>query len=287
MTQPAAATLTACVYNVTVRLTAPDTDLLASMANRLPPGWRTTTSARVSRTYELRQRDDDPSSVTPHLLVDDVPVTHEPGFDNVLETLARDARMHVAATAPELVFVHAGVVGWHGSAIVIPGASWSGKTTLVAALLRAGATYLSDEYAVLDPCGRVVPYPQPLAIREPFRRIRVQAADLGATVGVDPLPVGRVLLCSYRDGAQWAPTRLSPGRAVLALVPHTVSFRRQPEAALRVLRLVASDAAVLEGARGDATALATQILNDAAADVRAVPQGAPADRVDGIARMST
>lgn len=246
-----------------------------------------TTSERVSRAYTLRCSDDEPGEVRPHLLADDVPLAHEPGLDNLLETFARDARMHVAATAPGLVFVHAGVVGWQGRAIVIPGVSWSGKTTLVAALLRAGATYLSDEYAVLDGSGRVMSYPQPLAIREPFRRIRVPAADLGASVGVDPLPVCRVLLCSYRDGAEWAPTRLSAGRAVLALVPHTVSFRRQPEAALRVLRQVASNATVLEGVRGDAAELAAQILNDATAGVRAVPQEAPAGRFDGTARMST
>lgn len=279
--------LTARAYDVTVRLTAPDRDLLAAMTDRLPPGWEMTTSARASRTYAVRWTGDESRAATPHLFVNEERVAHEPGFDNLLETLARDARMHIASTAPALIFVHAGVVGWQGRAIVIPGVSWSGKTTLVAALLRAGATYFSDEYAVLDACGRVVPYPQPLAIREPLRRIRVPAADLGAPVGADPLPVGRVLLCSYREGAQWAPTRLSPGRAVLALVPHTVSFRRQPEAALRVLRQVVSDATVLEGVRGDAAELAQQILFDSTRGARTVQGEVPAGGVDGTVRIAT
>ena len=62
--------------------------------------------------------------------------------------------------------MHAGVVGWNGRALLLPGRTLSGKTTLVAELLRAGATYYSDELAVLDARGRVHPFPKPLAIRE-------------------------------------------------------------------------------------------------------------------------
>ena len=43
------------------------------------------------------------------------------------------------------------IVTWgRGRAIVIPGRTFSGKSTLVAELVRAGATYYSDEYAVED-----------------------------------------------------------------------------------------------------------------------------------------
>jgi predicted ATPase len=44
----------------------------------------------------------------------------------------------VATEAPRRVFVHAGVVGWKGQAILVPGRSYSGKTTLIAALMKAG-----------------------------------------------------------------------------------------------------------------------------------------------------
>ena len=66
----------------------------------------------------------------------------------------------MAAETRERVFVHAGVVGWKGHAIVIPGRSRSGKTTLVAELVKAGAEYYSDEFAVLDAEGRVHPFPE-------------------------------------------------------------------------------------------------------------------------------
>jgi hypothetical protein len=65
---------------------------------------------------------------------------------------------HIALHAPEHVFVQAGVVGVGERAMVLPGKSFAGKTTLVAALVRAGAEYWSDEYAVLDANGDVHPY---------------------------------------------------------------------------------------------------------------------------------
>ncbi len=84
--------------------------------------------------------------------------------------LAAHAERIVAERAPDHLFVHAGVVGWEGRAIVMPGASFAGKTTLVQAWLEAGAVYDSDEFAVLDRAGRVHPFPRPLAIGTARRR---------------------------------------------------------------------------------------------------------------------
>ena len=67
-------------------------------------------------------------------------------------------RILVAEWTRSLVFIHAGAVGWRGKAIVFPGNSFFGKTTLVAELVRRGAAYLSDEYAILDENGVVHPF---------------------------------------------------------------------------------------------------------------------------------
>ena len=58
--------------------------------------------------------------------------------------------------------VHAGVVEVDGVAVAFPADSGTGKSTFTAALLQAGARYLSDEALVLHPGGRVEPYPRPL-----------------------------------------------------------------------------------------------------------------------------
>ncbi len=161
--------------------------------------------------------------------------------------------------------MHAGVVGWRGRAIVIPGHSFAGKSTLVAALVRAGATYYSDEYAVFDAHGRVHPYARPLALRDetggPSRKVQPEA--LGGPPGVKPLRVGLVVVTSYHAGASWRPRRLAPGRAVMALLANTVSIRRQPERSLATLRQVALEAPVLKGVRGEVEEMVDALLNKA------------------------
>jgi serine kinase of HPr protein (carbohydrate metabolism regulator) len=170
----------------------------------------------------------------------------------------------VSAEARNRVFVHAGVVAWNGKAIVIPGKRNTGKTTLVAELVRQGATYYSDEHAVLDMQGRVHPYPKPLAIysEATSRRIKTPVAELGGTAGVKPLPVSLVVASEYRNGAQWRARQVSPGKGVLTLLANTVSARRRPEAALATLQRVVSRARVLKSIRGEAKETASAILEE-------------------------
>src|SRR5271165_1182789 len=47
----------------------------------------------------------------------------------VLKQFSGELMKHVANYCPNRVFVHAGVVGWKGRALVLPGTSFAGKTT--------------------------------------------------------------------------------------------------------------------------------------------------------------
>jgi len=183
-------------------------------------------------------------------------------IEDIFERLESDFRLFVAEWTPHRVFVHAGVVGWKGLAIVIPGRSYSGKSTLVAALVRAGATYYSDEYAVFDPKGLVHPFAKPLEIRAEgeFIQSRVTIDELGGKSGSKPLPVGIVLMTGYKRGAKWRPRKLSPGKGVLEMLFNTVSARRSPERALATLQKVTRHAAVLKGSRGDTSEIVTSLL---------------------------
>ncbi len=182
-----------------------------------------------------------------------------------METLASELQLYVAEHAKRRVFIHAGVVGWRGQAIVIPGNSMSGKSTLVEALVRAGAEYYSDEYAVLDAAGRVHPFPKPPQRRDPetFRQTGFAVESVGGTVGTRPLPVGTVLISQYDPEATWRPRSLSAGRGVLALMAHTVSARHAPERVLPALTQLANHATILKGARGEARQLIATLLKQA------------------------
>src|SRR5205085_7295763 len=67
-------------------------------------------------------------------------VVLEPNGDrpSTLRRLGSTMRHHLAWKAPNHVFIHAGVVSVDGNAVVVPGASCTGKSTLVAALVQGG-----------------------------------------------------------------------------------------------------------------------------------------------------
>jgi hypothetical protein len=151
----------------------------------------------------------------------------------------------------------------HDRAVVFPGRSLAGKTTLVAEMIRQGAEYLSDDFALFDLSGHVYPYARPLVMRLPGgRRRRVPAVELGARQVQDPLPVGTIVFTEYELGGSWNPVELSRGQAALRLLDNTVSARRNPEMALRVIRLVTEGTSLLHGPRGEAADVARRLMGD-------------------------
>lgn len=181
-----------------------------------------------------------------------------------LDLLRSCLEFHIASTARSWLFVHAGVVEWRGRAILIPGRSRSGKTTLVTALIRAGAGYYSDEFAVLDRFGRVHPWARPLRIRGPGRLPQSHPVEtLGGLAGRRPLRVGLVVVTAYRAGARWQPRALSPGQTLLALMGNTLLARSRPERTLAILGRTTRGARARKGWRDEAEALAATLLADA------------------------
>ena len=220
---------------------------------RLPPGWTPARTRRVERLYSLIVGG--PTGARGirrlHLVyVDEVRLARSLELDDVLHAFESDLALYVAEHARGRLFLHAGVVGWGDRAIVIPGASMSGKSRLVAALLEAGATYYSDEYAVLDGRGRVHAYPRALSLRDGASP--PPAASTRRRARLAPLPVGLVVVTRYRAGARWRPRALSPGRAGIEMLTHAVAARRRPAAALRVLARALSSARAWKGTRGEA-----------------------------------
>ena len=253
-------------YGVRVGVRVNSPEALALVQDYFPPGWKPTRSPVVERLYSLILGQGDGAARGGRrfsLFYRDLArLARTKDLEEALALFESDLHLHVATEARRRVFVHAGVVGWKGRALLVPGRSLSGKTTLVAELVRAGATYYSDEYAVLDARGRVHPYPRPLQIRarETGRQSRHAVETLGGRAGRGPLPIGLVVLAHFRPGAKWRPRELSAGRGVLELLSQTVSARNRPERAFSALQQVATRALILKGARGEAAELAGRLL---------------------------
>lgn len=178
------------------------------------------------------------------------------------DSVSSELELWVAEHAVGLIFVHAGVVAFHGRAIVLPGKSMSGKTTLVAELLKAGADYGSDEYAVFDAHGRVHPYPRPLSIRVVGGgRKRVNASEFGGNTLVDPVSVAMIAVLRYDPTREWDTQRISPAIASLRLLENTVSaMSRTREASL--VATLASLAPSQQGTRNEAAKAVNHLIPD-------------------------
>jgi hypothetical protein len=242
-------------YGVTFVLQANAPGLLAQMLDCVPHG--TLRDDGVISAAAIFTLHDGHSLSTP----EDV-VLESPNLAAALQCLTQSLMIHVANFAPDRVFVHAGVIGWRARALILPGTSFAGKTTLVAALVRAGATYYSDEYAVVDRAGLVHPYTRDLQMREPGRpeQKSLPVSDLSGMVGVEALPIARVVFAQFCAGAKWQPEPVSAGLAVLEMLRHAIPVQRTPARVMATLAAMMQGATAWRSDRGDAAGTARILL---------------------------
>jgi hypothetical protein len=176
--------------------------------------------------------------------------------EKALEILGPQIRLTVAEHAVGRVFVHAGTVSWRDKAILIPGKSFSGKTTLTAELVKRGAVYYSDEYAVIDYQGFVHPFPKPLSIRtrpDDATQVEHDVEVLGGRSASGKSEIAMVLVTEYKPNAKWRPEVLSPARGVMEMIKNTASIRTYPTPVLDVLGQVARSSTIVKSPRGEAS----------------------------------
>ena len=89
---------------------------------------------------------------------------------------------------------------------------------------------------------------------------KVPPEDLGVKIGVRPLPVGWIVPTYYRPDVRWRPRPLSPGRAAMELLTHTLPARLYPDRVMATLCSATAEATVLKGARGEAAEFAEVLL---------------------------
>lgn len=136
--------------------------------------------------------------------------------------------------------LHASSVAFGGRGVVLSGATGSGKTTLMLALVAAGARYLSDDFTPLHrDGGGISPFPVAASVKsgswglvsDRFTRLRgasvhalggreVRYLALGgeAVSGAAVLPVGALVFPRYVAGAALRLERLPPEDALRGLV---------------------------------------------------------------------
>jgi hypothetical protein len=190
-----------------------------------------------------------------------------------IETLIGQIVVTITILLRRLVFIHAGVVEMDGRACVLVGDSGAGKTSTVAALLARGASYLTDEVALLDPdTNNVVPFHLPMAIKPWTLRaagVLPQGTDVarqGAVVFRLPAalgrscPLGTVAVLRRERGARI--TRVSRAEALLRLAgkPSSFQYAGRTEDAFRAWARGLRNARCLEVAAHRPAALAPELI---------------------------
>lgn len=166
----------------------------------------------------------------------------------LLHGLDNELTVFLELATPALYFVHAAVVEVDGRATILVGRSGSGKSTTAFALAEAGAGYLSDELAPLDPgSGLVHPYPRALCLKRPpppplrlplgallaEGTIHVLPASLAGGVRKEPCPLGRIVFVEYRPSTRTPSLRrISRGEAALRLYEQALNQLAHPAAGL-------------------------------------------------------
>ena len=156
------------------------------------------------------------------------------------------------------VLLHAAAAEREGSVVLLAGPSRAGKSTLVAALVRAELRYVTDETVAIDPASAgIVPYPKPIGLERgswpllpdlrpdaeagggepeqwlvPPRSIRADA--VAPSGGVASL----VLFPAHRPGHPTKAQPIARAEAAVALAEHSFNFRSFGPGALDVIARV-------------------------------------------------
>ncbi|MFT3974430.1 MAG: hypothetical protein QM699_13565 [Amaricoccus sp.] len=165
----------------------------------------------------------------------------------------------VGAVVRRLVEIGAGRADWAavlhaaavadgaGGAIVLPGACGRGKSTLTAALVGAGAAYLSDDCVPLDALGRAVAVPFSLCLKQSGWAAGEAVLPASAAapvfhcaergpcryvapprVAARPLPLTAFVFPSYAEGARLTLAPMPPEETLAALVAGRAWLARDP-----------------------------------------------------------
>ncbi len=258
-------------FGVKIGVRADSNDLVSEIENRLdiinPNGFDFIADSQVEHLFEIKSKRSKKNENI-EIYKDGELLILWDRENSPFEYIQSQLRLTVAEFAESKVFLHAGAVGWKGKAILLPARSFSGKSSLVAELVKRGALYYSDDFAVLDEEGLLNPFHRQISLRgyeDKYRQVDFTVESLGGKAGNELIPIGIVLITKYEEGNKnpknWEPEILSGGRGIMEILSHTIPIRYNPKFSLEVLNKVSKRAIICKSQRGDASEFASLLLN--------------------------
>ena len=215
--------------------------VLGDVMDHLLAPFACTEGVGVRAIYDVRNVDRPGDRRRYELLRNGRPVGRVSSIGLLVDLLVRDTTDEVVSTTAYTA-VHAAAAAREGRAVILPAPGGHGKTTTVAALVRGGWEFLTDEVTLISrENGLVHPFPRPLSISpgsisllpglkdqippEPasYRHYdhHVSPDDLRPGCVSGPVPVALVVFPSYSRGAVTTLTRISRAEALIELLRGT------------------------------------------------------------------
>lgn len=168
-----------------------------------------------------------------------------PSEEMAVACLLDEAMFHLADRGREGLILHAGCVAGAEGAVLLPGGSGTGKTTLTSWLVSQGWRYLTDELVFIPTRSSVAEgLARPLNVKDTavLRRfidrdflrgdtmvtpqgILLRASALGASRPAGRTPIARLVFPHYTPHTAYALTPLSPAKAGVRLMGCLVNAR--------------------------------------------------------------
>lgn len=164
----------------------------------------------------------------------------------LLAALSHELMLSFIKLQPHLVWLHAGAVAHRGGAILIPGLTGQGKSTLVTQLYQQGWAYLADDLLALEPdTNRAIPFPRTPYVRlapgrplSPiqFRKLEKTKIELDPNrVCRQPQPIQAIVLPAYDAVTPAELVPCPPAEAVQVLLENCANFPDQRDTAVEHL----------------------------------------------------
>jgi len=207
------------------------------------------TSRAAGQCHYLIAMDATEGGQTYGLYRDDDCITRADTPARLVSALISEVTRRAIQCSGRYLLLHAAAAELDGHAVLLPAASGSGKTTLVAALVRDGFRYLSDEMVAVDPVTlQAHPYPKPMTF-DNADDVETAVAPRSPVSG--PVPIAVVVSPTYCPGAGGTLSRVSKAAAVLLLAENAFNFHDHGHAGLRTLGDLASSAPTYRLSVGD------------------------------------
>jgi hypothetical protein len=204
-------------------------------------------------------------------------VTPAGAVDDVLYRINQEAIRRTG----DYLLVHAAAASWRGRGLMFPAPADSGKTTLIAGLIRGGLRYLTDEAALIDQDGTLHPYPKTLSLRPPSMEVipelqeslppefawrsrlkyHVRPQDLRPRAIGRPCPVGYVIVPRYARGSPTVLESLRRPEALMELATNCFNLNRFGAEGLALLAGVVRNAQCYKLSMGDLDGAVTIVLD--------------------------